>query len=341
MTKIGYGTFVFFLAMASLANAQEFNWGENVGPISAIVIASDSARGLAVYSLPQDDSPIVGYVRSGVVVRAYNDFRKGWVKLKSPIDQGWVKIDALQPYPTYEALATKVNEDSLCLPIRQGPTSSAKEIACGKIGQVLPLSGVMTTTGWLQLRDENGWIDSSRVILQPIMHPAVQEEQGAALGANCSVRSPEKAAEPSGYYRLGPIVPERTASKEKEIETQIGCSNGYCAAVSENGRDRFFYGNQEITQKACDKEPACSAIFVSQLLKLKEAMGETPSVLVVPPNKEQFTVDATGSILNKSGEKVTTCSVESGAVNAVCLRDFLAKNTAMSNTQMAQPAMPE
>ncbi len=44
--KIAYGTVFFFLIMTSLANAQELNWGENVGPISAIIVASDSAQDL-------------------------------------------------------------------------------------------------------------------------------------------------------------------------------------------------------------------------------------------------------------------------------------------------------
>lgn len=348
--KIAYGTVFFFLIMTSLADAQVFNWGENVGPVSAIIVVSDSARGLPVYSLPQKDSSIVGYVRSGVVVRAYNDFRKGWVKLRTPIDQGWVQIEALQPYPAYEALATSVNQDSLCLPIRKLPNSSAEEIACGQIGQVLPLTGVMTTTGWLQLRDGSGWVDSSQVLLQPITQTAAAERQSTALGPESGTESPEASqpsapnepamTESSGHFRTGQAQPERKA-EEKQVETQIGCNDSYCVAVSADGRDRFFNNDQEITQKECNGESACTAIFVSQLLRFRQEKGETQPVQVTAPNKQQFAVNASGAILDRNGEEVAACAVETGTVNAVCLQGFLAKNTMASSGQIAQPAMPE
>ncbi len=303
-----------------------------------------------MYSLPQKDSSIVGYVRSGAVVRAYNDFRKGWVKLRTPIDQGWVQIEALQPYPAYEALATSVNQDSLCLPIRKLPASSAEEIACGHIGQVLPLTGVMTATGWLQLKDGSGWVDSSQVLLQPITQTAATEKQSTAVGTESGRDSSEvgqplepneqATTEPSGHYRAGQMQAENKA-EETQVETQIGCNDSYCVAVSADGRDRFFLNDQEITQEECNGESACTAIFVSQLLKFRQEKGETQPVTVIAPNKQQFAVNANGAILGQNGEEVTACTVESGTVNAVCLQGFLAQNTTASNARMAQPEMPE
>ena len=42
-----------------------------------------------------------------------------------------------------------------------------QKIGCAQIGEVLNLTGIMTTANWVQLTDRRGWVDASSVQLSP------------------------------------------------------------------------------------------------------------------------------------------------------------------------------
>ncbi len=144
----------------SNSNADELTWGSNVGPVSAYVDQTDHANGLTIRASPSADSQTVGYIPSGTKIRGSSEFKSGWVKLISPVDTGWVNIGFLKARPL-EGTVTKVDNTELCLPIRAGPAASQQKVGCGQIGEVVNLTGIMTTDNWLQLTDRRGWVDAS------------------------------------------------------------------------------------------------------------------------------------------------------------------------------------
>ncbi|HMK36602.1 MAG TPA: SH3 domain-containing protein [Desulfomonilaceae bacterium] len=357
--RIAWASIFLVFMMTPLSNGQELNWGENVGPVSAIIVKADNVQGLTVYSLPEKESPIVGYVRPGLIVQAYDDFRNGWVKLKSPIDRGWVQIEGLQPYP-YQALAIRVNPTSLCLPIRRVPETSGEQIGCGYIGQILGFTGVMTSNGWLQLEKGIGWVHYSQVQAQPAtaevpgtvrsnaaaaMQRTVQRQ--VAQRESAAVSSPDEQAsalgetvisDPGGYFAIAGAQSSNDSVATKQAATQIGCNKGYCVAVLENGQASYFRNGEEIQKDACLNDPACTAAFVTQYLRWKAQRGENQSLVVIPPTNQRFSVNSNGTILAQDGAQVAMCSVESGTVSAPCLQDFLAEKAAGSHIQVPQPA---
>src|SRR5208283_1730038 len=136
----------------SSSNADELVWGENVGPVSAYVNQKDETPGLTIRLAPSPEATVLGHIPLGTKIRGYSEFKSGWIKLKSPLGTGWVNLAFLKPQ-SFEGIVTKVDNPELCLAIKAGPASSHEKIGCAQIGEVLKLTGIMTTANWAQLAD--------------------------------------------------------------------------------------------------------------------------------------------------------------------------------------------
>lgn len=140
------------------ADDNQLIWGENVGPVSAIVIETDSNKGLSVIKKPSEKAPLVNYIKKNERLRGKNVFEKGWMKLEGK--PGWVKINFLEPMP-YKSRITRINAKKNCVPIHVGPSIKTNRIGCLSIGQVVDFSGLMTEDNWLELNGNKGWVSTN------------------------------------------------------------------------------------------------------------------------------------------------------------------------------------
>ena len=124
--------------------------GRKRGPCLGLRQPERSSAGFDDSFGPISEAKLLGHIPFGAKIRGYNEFKSGWIKLKSPVGAGWVNIAFLKPQP-FEGLVTKVDSPELCLAIRAGPASSHEKIGCAQIGEVLKFTGIMTTANWVQL----------------------------------------------------------------------------------------------------------------------------------------------------------------------------------------------
>ena len=134
---------LLIFCLSPVAEADELVWGQNVGLISATVIGTDDAKGLTVRSKPSPEGESLSYLKPGTIIQGQISFREGWVKLRAPVGDGWVRLTFLKPHP-FEATVTKVSQPDLCLPLKKGPGDSHEKIGCAQIGETLKFSGVAT-----------------------------------------------------------------------------------------------------------------------------------------------------------------------------------------------------
>jgi hypothetical protein len=311
---------VLALLMSSLspvAEANELVWGENVGLISATVIGTDDAKGLTVRSTPSQEAEGLTYLKPGTTVQGQIFFRGGWVQLKAPLQDGWVRLTFLRPYP-FEGTVTKVNKSDLCLPLKKGPGDSHEKIGCAQIGETLKFSGVATSDKWLQLADHNGWVMVSDVGLDAWTAAAGTGQKMASLKPEPAARG--KTAEKTAVARQaepGFAALPTDAEDEGEVpEAQI-CQDKWCVdfvkqTITSEGKPESFV--------ACAKDEICATI----LAEFWVALLEDEERFDIPiTNTMSIRLGKDGSIKNaQSGGLIEDCRGASGP-QAACVVSFL------------------
>ena len=323
----------------SSSNADELVWGENVGPVFAYVDQIDHAKGLTIRVAPSPESQSSGYIPSGTKIRGSNEFKGGWVKLRSPVGNGWVNLAFLKPQ-SFEGIVTKVDNPELCLAIRAGPASSHEKIGCAQIGEVLNLTGIMTADNWLQLMDRRGWVDASSVQLPPdtpqafeankrtpsvtSVEPVESSSSDKRLATTPQLGSlikkdlaPEKASAgppltsaPSGQIAAPP--PE--ASPETGELPPVACSDGWCV---DHDSSQVTHDGKAVSGIECLKNEICASIVGQH-----HAIEATRNGSMTFGNFKLF---ASGVILDfVSGKTVAYCN-DRGRVDHKCVANFLRK----------------
>lgn len=137
--------------------------GGNVGIISGDVEKTDSDRGLTVRSSPSSQSAPLAYLPKGTAVKGYRTFSNGYVKLQTPQDGGWVRMDSLSPVGGEGSVAS-VDKPELCLRIRSGPATSYDKVGCAELGQQLHLTGLWSGNNWAQVdKPVQGWVSANQI----------------------------------------------------------------------------------------------------------------------------------------------------------------------------------
>ena len=325
------------LAMAgtcSASNANKLKWGENVGPVFAYVDQTDQTGGLTVRATPSPEGRPVGSIPLGTKIRGSNEFKNGWLKMKSPVgNTGWINLSFLKPR-SFKGTVIKVDNQESCLPIREGPASSHEKISCAQIGKVLKFTGIMTTNNWLQLKRPQGWVDATSVQLPP--------EAPQAEWSNNMTRDPARPIESSANDKPVPTPPFGTlpdkasvdktgvslASKPssgiaapppkavqgKEVLSPVECISGWCV---DYGNSKVTHKGKEVSAIECLKDETCASI-VGQ----RHAMEATRKGIVPFGN---FRLLASGVILDYASKKaVAVCRDQSG-IDQKCVAKFLRK----------------
>lgn len=138
-------------------------WGDNVGIISGTVENGDSERGLTVRSSPSVSGRPLAYLAVGTKVQGTNQFSNGYVKLRTPHQGGWVRMDRLNPVGAGATVAS-VDKPDLCLRIRSAPSTSADKVGCAELGQKLALTGLWSANNWAQVDSPAaGWVSASQI----------------------------------------------------------------------------------------------------------------------------------------------------------------------------------
>jgi uncharacterized protein YraI len=159
------GLIVFSAAFISVSEVSADNgWGETIGPVYAIVRGTDVPGGLNVRSSPDERSPILGRLGVGAKIRAYNQFHRGWVQVRTPVQGGWIRIDLLEPLGG-EAVVSGVDRPEGCLRIRSGPSTATQVIGCANLGETLLLTGIWSEGPWAQVaKPVPGWVYTPQIL---------------------------------------------------------------------------------------------------------------------------------------------------------------------------------
>ena len=169
------GISVLMLSVGGLSTAALAapSWGDTVGPVSTVVERIDTQQGLAVRSGPAPESETLGYLPVKTNIKGYNEFTRGWMKLRSPFEGGWVHVDYLEPRGG-AAEVTSVDKPVGCLNIRGGPASSYPRVGCAGLGEQLVLTGVWSENNWAEVAEPVGaWVFAGQIqsALQPTYPP--------------------------------------------------------------------------------------------------------------------------------------------------------------------------
>jgi len=308
---------LLMFCLSPAAEADELVWGQNVGLISATVIGTDDAKGLTVRSKPLPESEGLSYLKPGTIIQGQISFHEGWVKLKAPVGDGWVRLTFLKPHP-FEGTVTKVSQPDLCLPLKKGPGDSHEKIGCAQIGETLKFSGVATSDKWLQLADHNGWVTVSDVGLDAWTAAAGTGQKMASLKPEPAARG--KTAEKPAVARQaepGFAALPTDAEDEGEVpEAQI-CQDKWCVdfvkqTITREGKPESFV--------ACAKDEICATI----LAEFWVALLEDEERFDIPiTNTMSIRLGKDGSIKNaQSGGLIEDCRGASGP-QAACVVSFL------------------
>jgi hypothetical protein len=306
---------IFCLSPA--AEADELVWGQNVGLISATVIGTDDAKGLTVRSTPSPGGKSLSYLKPGTIIQGQILFRGGWVKLKAPTGDGWVRLTLLKPHP-FEGTVTKVGQPDLCLPLKKGPGDSHEKIGCAQIGETLKFSGVATSDSWLQLADRNGWAPISHVGLDAWAAAAGRGEkltpltkEPAAPGKTTEKLAAARQAEP-GF----PVLPTDEEDEGEVPEAQV-CQDEWCvdfvkATITREGKPESFV--------TCAKDETCAMILAEFWVALLE---DEKHIDIPITDALSLRLGRDGTIKNpQSGILLGDCGAASGP-EAKCVVSFL------------------
>jgi hypothetical protein len=141
--------------------------GEEIGPITATVTRVDDERGLAVRSEPSPTARILGRLGMGERITGYNEFRNGWVKIRNPINGGWVEMASLRPV-LGNAVVISVDRPEMCLRIRSGPGSFYGLVGCAQKGDRLRMTGLGSENNWAEIdRPVKGWVSLPQISTDP------------------------------------------------------------------------------------------------------------------------------------------------------------------------------
>jgi len=332
---------VIFLPYSS-SNADELVWGENVGPVSAYVSQKDQALGLTIRLGPSPEAKVLGHIPFGTKIRGYNEFKSGWIKLKSPVGAGWVNIAFLKPQ-SLEGIVTKVDSTELCLAIRAGPASSHEKIGCGQIGELLKFTGIMTTANWVQLTDRRGWVDASSVQLSPQAPQAFEANKGTPRVIPVEpVESSSREKSVATTPRPGPTIEKKSGSEKAPAESAltstpsarivaplskaaqgkeelptVACIDGWCV---DHDSSQVTHNGKVVSGIECFKNEICAGIVGQQ-----HAIEATRKGIMTFGNFKLF---ASGVILDfVSGKTVAYCN-DKGSVDHKCVASFLRKTFA-------------
>lgn len=137
--------------------------GAAIGPITATVVAPDNSHGLTVRSGPSYGAPSVGVLALGSRVTNYPRFENGWVMLQSPMNGGWIRLDALQPVRSI-AVVTNVDVPEMCLRVRSGPGVDYDVLGCAQMGERLQLTGFWSSNDWAEIEaPARGWVSAAQI----------------------------------------------------------------------------------------------------------------------------------------------------------------------------------
>jgi hypothetical protein len=322
----------------SITNADELKWGENVGPVFAHVKRTDDASGLTVRASPSPQGKPLAHLVPGTEIRAYNEFKSGWVKIKSPIQKGWVNLEFVTASPA-EGTVTKVDNSELCLPIRAGPASSFKKVDCTQIGEVLKLTGIMTSGNWLQLKDRRGWVEASSVQLPPEAIQGVEAKTKTPNVSSVTQANPSREKSVAAVPKLGSTVEKASVSKKAHARSTVTlpsvarstapppkaapikqelppmvCSGGWCVNFKSS---EVTYNGKAVAGIECFKDGMCASI-VGQHHAQKAAVDGFITF-------GNFKLLANGVILNsESGQMLVNCNAK-GGIDHKCVASFLVK----------------
>lgn len=162
------GILALFFSVAAYAPAHAVPVrGEEIGPIAATVARVDDERGLIVRSEPSPTGLIVGRLGMGARITGYNEFRNGWVKIRNPINGGWIEMASLRPV-LENAVVISVDRPEMCLRIRSGPGASYAVVGCAQKGDRLRLTGLGSQNNWAEIdRPVRGWASLPQISTDP------------------------------------------------------------------------------------------------------------------------------------------------------------------------------
>jgi uncharacterized protein YraI len=319
--------------------AGELIWGKNIGPVSAYVGQIDHAKGLTIRSAPSKVGQIVGYIPLGTKIRGSSEFKNGWVKLVSPVDNGWVSIDSLKPRPI-AGMVKKVDSAELCLPIRAGPAPSYQKIGCAQIGESLNLTGVMTADNWFQLSDRRGWVEASSVQLPVESAQAVVANGGTPSGA-----SAKQAVSPSNGKAIGPPAPSKRLTEKGSVSKKapatppltstasapaatpppkaapvkkelphVACKGGWCVNFDNS---QVTHEGKRVSGIKCFKNDVCANIVAQHYVAQATADGTATF--------GKFKLLPDGVILDSKSTKLLAYCNAKGSIDQKCVVNFLRK----------------
>jgi uncharacterized protein YraI len=159
---------------AEAEGVEEEVWGETIGPVSAVVDKGDGQWGMAVRSRPSRDAKILTNLAVGTKILGYREFRRGWMRIRRPIDKGWVRIDSLRPHGG-EGRVKSVDKPEMCLRIRRGPSLYLPVVGCARKGSRLKLTGLWSEDNWAQVeKPVRGWVYARQITsaLNPVPVPS-------------------------------------------------------------------------------------------------------------------------------------------------------------------------
>ena len=163
LVLLGIGLLLGSSAAADPESVIQPEIGELIGPVSAMVGATDNPAGLAVRSGPTAEAPVMGYLAPGTKIKALNEFVDGSVRLREPFAGGWTQIASLEPQGA-RAIVASVDYPEGCLRIRSGPSTSSPKVGCATLGSKLELTGIWSQNNWAQVAGPvPGWVTASQI----------------------------------------------------------------------------------------------------------------------------------------------------------------------------------
>jgi hypothetical protein len=83
--------------------------------------------------------------------------------LQSPMNGGWIRLDALQPVRGV-AVVTDVDGPEMCLRVRSGPDVNYEIIGCAQMGQSQRLTGFWSSNDWAEIEGPvRGWVSAAQI----------------------------------------------------------------------------------------------------------------------------------------------------------------------------------
>lgn len=165
--RIVVGTILVLLSIvwipASGAIAAEAAPGAEIGPVAGVVRLDDGSDSLAVRSGPSQESRLLDRVKAGSRVTCYKEFRSGWVKLRTPVEGGWARIEAIKPSGG-KGIVTEGGTAADGLRVFSAPSKDSYGVRRLSKGTQVSLTGRWSQDGWAEISSPTpGWVKGANI----------------------------------------------------------------------------------------------------------------------------------------------------------------------------------